>query len=797
MIKRVSFLFCLLSFLLSSVALAGGAGGIGKNDTTQDVRTIKNIIVSGNQRIAAETVISYAGIEVGGFYSDEIFSRIVKDLFKTGFFSDVIVTANPETDVVVISLEENPIINQIVFEGNDAISTENLEGEVRLRPREVYTRTKVQQATDRLLEIYRRSGRFSAKIVPKIILRADNRVDLVFEVNEGEVTRVSEILFIGNRDFSDSTLKGEILTREARWYRFFTSDDTYDPDRVAFDKELLRRFYLRNGYIDFTVVSDLGELTPDKESFILTYTLREGKRYRFGKAQVISQLEELAEVDFSDAIEQEEGDWYSSDDVDATVDSLTDIVGQRGYAFVSVQPRIERDVDNRIVDVNYYLQEGEKIFIERINISGNKRTLDEVVRRELSVVEGDAFNTDLIRRSREDVNRLGLFSSVDVRNRPGVSPDGTVLDVGVKETATGELSVGAGFSTTDGAIGNLRIRERNFLGKNQDLLFSFNLSTRRQDFDMSFTEPYLFDRKISGGIDLYRLRRDYESEAGYISTTLGTGFRFGYQIFPRLTQSWQYRITSSRIDESSTASPFLSSEDGSISALTQSLTYDDRNSAFNPTEGFYINSNTTYAGLGGTFAYWQFTGRIAYYYPFAPGWIGRFQIHAGHIRGARGKRVRTTNRFFVGGDDFRGFEFYGLGPRDRLTDDSLGGETYYVLQYEQGFPIGLPEELGIEGRAFIDFGSLFGVDYDFDALLDAEDARNRARRLPPNTMSREQRRMRLAQRLDVDKTPRISIGAGFAWSSPFGPVRIYFGFPIKKQPYDQRETLRFTFGTRF
>ena len=455
MIRRVSFLFCLLSLLLSSVALAGGAGtgaaeGTGNNNNTADIRTIKNIIVSGTQRIAAETVISYAGIEVGGFYSDEIFSRIVKDLFKTGFFSDVIVTANPETDVVVISIEENPIINQIVFEGNDAISTENLEGEVRLRPREVYTRTKVQQATDRLLEIYRRSGRFSAKIVPKIILRADNRVDLIFEVNEGEVTRVSEILFIGNRDFPDSTLKDEILTREARWYRFFTSDDTYDPDRVAFDKELLRRFYLRNGYIDFTVVSDLGELTPDKESFILTYTVREGERYRFGKAQVVSQLEELASVNFSAAIEQEEGDWYSSDDVDATVDSITEIVGQRGYAFISVQPRIERDVENRIVDVNYYLQEGEKIFIERININGNKRTLDEVVRRELSIVEGDAFNTDLIRRSREDINRLGLFSSVDVRNRPGVSPDSTVLDVGVKETATGELSVGAGFSTTDG-----------------------------------------------------------------------------------------------------------------------------------------------------------------------------------------------------------------------------------------------------------------------------------------------------------------------------------------------------------
>ena len=312
----------------------------------------------------------------------------------------------------------------------------------------------------------------------------------------------------------------------------------------------------------------------------------------------------------------------------------------------------------------------------------------------------------------------------------------------------------------------------------------------------SLSRIYLTE-KLAVGIDLYRLRRDYESEAGYISTTFGTGFRFGYQIFPRFTQSWQYRITSSQIDESSTASPFLSSEDGSISALTQSLTYDDRNSAFNPTEGFYINSNTTYAGLGGTFAYWQFTGRVAYYYPFAPGWIGRFQIHGGHIRGARGKRVRTTNRFFVGGDDFRGFEFYGIGPRDQLTDDSLGGETYYVLQYEQGFPIGLPEELGIEGRAFIDFGSLFGVDYDYDALLDAEDARNRARGLPANSMPREQRRMRLAQRLDVDKTPRISIGAGFAWSSPFGPVRIYFGFPIKKQPYDRRETLRFTFGTRF
>ena len=755
--------------LWSETASAGGA----TETIPEGSRVIKDIIVNGNQRIASETVISYAGIKVGGPYNDEIFSSVVKSLFKTGFFGDVAVTANPDTDVVVISLQENPIINRIVFEGNSDISSDNLRNEINLRPRVVYTRTKVQQATERLLEIYRRSGRFSARVVPKIIERADNRVDLVFEVDEGKVTRVSSIIFVGNRAFPDSVLEGEILTEESRWYRFFSSDDTYDPDRVAYDRELLRRFYLRNGYVDFSVVSDLGELTPDRQSFIITYTLREGKRYQVGKHSVISQVDDLKTIDFSDDIEQDEGDWYSSDEVDLTVQNITDRVGQQGYAFVSVQPRIERNVEKGIVNVNYHLQEGEKIFIERINIVGNKRTLDEVVRRELLVEEGDAFNTELIRRSREELNRLGLFSAVDVRNRPGSVPDSTVIDADVRETATGELSVGAGFSTTDGAIGNLRIRERNFLGKNQDLLFSFNLSSRRQDFDVSFTEPYLLDRKVSGGVDLYRLRRDYEDEAGYISTTTGGGFRFGYRIFPRLTQNWRYSIDSSSIDERNREDSLLSSDDGSTSALTQSLVYDDRNSSFNPTEGFYSNFGVTYAGLGGSFAYWQFTGRMAYYYPFAPDWIGRFQAHGGHIRGARGKVVRTTDRFFIGGDDFRGFEFYGIGPRDNQNDDSLGGETYYVVQYEQGFPIGLPEELGIEGRAFLDFGSLFDVEY--------EDRDNEF----------------LQTRVHLDKTPRISIGAGVAWSSPFGPVRIYFGFPIKKQPYDRRETLRFTFGTRF
>ena len=812
-----------LSFVLGSVFLfmavgVGGsvyAGGVGGG---AGGGTIRDIVVTGNQRISASTIKTYAGMEVGGDYSDEMFSDVVKNLYETGFFVDVTVRLDETKDgVVVIMVEESPIINRIVFEGNDDIKTENLENEIGLTPREVYTRSKVQKATERLLEIYRRSGRFSATVRPKIIERPDNRVDLVFEIDEDEVTNVSKIIFVGNKAFPDKTLEGEILTEESRWYRFFSSDDTYDPDRVAFDKELLRRFYLRNGYIDFSVVSALGELTPDGKSFIVTYTLREGERYRVGKVSTVGQFDEVKDVDFSDVLEQEEGDWYSSDDVDATINSLNERMGELGFAFVAVRPRIQRDQENSIVDVRYSLEEGEKVFIERINIIGNKRTLDEVIRRELLVSEGDLFNAELVRQSREELSRMGLFSNVDVRNRRGTSSDHTVLDIDVQETATGELSLGAGFSTTDGALGNLRIRERNFLGKNQDILFSFNISNRRQDFEVSFTDPYVFDRRISTGIDLYNLERDYESEAGYTSRSFGGALRTGYRILPRLSQDWRYSIEDTTIDRVDSrdvrgfsisgtgTSPVyermgemfrdtigvIENDDGLTSSITHSLTYDDRNSFFNPTEGLYARARITYAGLGGRFAYWKYEGRIAFYHPFAPGWVARLQINAGHIQGTRGKTVRPEDRFFLGGDDFRGFEFYGIGPRVRSSLSSRGGNTYYVAQLEQSFPLGLPQELGIEGRAFADFGSLFDV--DGECLVETTNTGT-------NAMTESRRRCTdsdLEQVYFLDKSPRFSIGVGVAWSSPFGPVRIYYGFPVKKKHYDRREQLRFTFGTRF
>ncbi|MFQ5954043.1 MAG: outer membrane protein assembly factor BamA, partial [Kiloniellales bacterium] len=426
---------------------------------------VEEIRVDGNQRIEAETVRSYMAVKVGDQFDPQKVNQSLKDLFATGLFADV--TLRREGTVLVVHVVENPIINRLAFEGNTRITDETLEQEVQLRPRQVYTRTKIQNDVKRILEVYRRSGRFAATVEPKVIQLPQNRVDLAFEIDEGPVTGVSRINFIGNDNFSDSKLRSVIQTKETRWWRIFSTEDNYDPDRLTFDRELLRRFYLSEGYADFRVVSAVAELTPDRRDFFITFTVEEGERYKFGKVEIVSQFEDLDLEALQREIKTFEGDDYNADLVEESIDNLTDAVGDLGFAFVDIQPLIDRDRENRVIDLTYEIQEGPRVFVERIDIIGNFRTLDEVIRREFLLVEGDAFSTAKLRRSRQRINNLGFFSKVELTTIPGSAPDKTIIQVEVEEQSTGELSIGAGFSTEDGPLGDISIRERNLLGKGQ------------------------------------------------------------------------------------------------------------------------------------------------------------------------------------------------------------------------------------------------------------------------------------------------------------------------------------------
>lgn len=729
---------------------------------------VREIAVEGTQRIDPETIRSYMLIRPGDRASVEQLDRSLKALFGTGLFADV--TIRRDGDRVVVNVVENPIINRIAFEGNRRVEDEILNKEVQLRPRVVYTRAKVQADVKRVLDLYRRSGRFAATVEPKVIQLPQNRVDLIFEINEGQVTSVERINFVGNARFSDSTLRDVIQTKESRWYRILSTDDTYDPDRLSFDRDLLRRYYLKNGYADFRVVSAVAELTPDREGFFITFTLEEGERYRFGGVDIVSRLRDLEPEKLRGRLLTREGDWYDAEAVERSVTGLTDEIGTLGYAFVDVRPRINRDREARTISITYDIQEGPRVYVERINITGNVRTLDKVIRREMRLVEGDAFNTAKLRRSRQRIRNLGFFEKVDVTNVAGEAADRTVINVDVQERSTGELSFGVGFSTADGALADIAIRERNLLGRGQDLRLGFVLSQRRQEVDLSFTEPYFLERNMSAGFDLFRIIRDFQDEAGYDQETTGFGLRTGYQIAENLRQTLRYTLREDDItDVDPTASRLIREQEGTTlsSILGQDLLYDRRDDRFDPREGYFVRLSTDLAPGGiGDVAFSRNRLAAGYYIPIAEEWVASISGEVGYLFGLNSEDVRIQHRFYIGGETLRGFETAGIGPRDITTTDALGGNQFYIGTVAVTFPSGLPKELGIRTTLFSDFGTLWNTDS-----------------VGPEVV-------------DVDSI-RVSVGVGAVWRSPFGPIRISLAQAVRKEDFDKDELFRFSFGSRF
>jgi outer membrane protein insertion porin family len=733
----------------------------------QTGEVIRRIQVEGNQRIEPSTVESYLAIRPGEPYDPLKVDESIKSLFATGLFDDV--TIQPQGDTLVVRVVENPIINRIAFEGNRRLDSAVLEAEIQLRPRVVYTRARVQNAVNRILELYRRNGRYAAKVEPKIIELDQNRVDLVFEITEGPTTGVGGISFIGNNEFSDSTLRGVVQTRESAWYRFLTTDDTYDPDRVSFDEELLRRFYNARGFADFQVVSTVAELTPDGREFFITFTLEEGPQYRFGNISVETTLRDLETEQLISLAETAQGDVYDADLVEATIQAFTDEIGRLGYAFVEIQPLLRRNPEDLTIDIVYQINEGQKVYVERIDISGNLRTLDEVIRREFRIAEGDAFNSALLRRSQQRLRNLGFFETVDVTTEQGSSPDLVVIKTKVTERSTGELSFGAGFSTQDGILGDVTLTERNLLGRGQDLRANFTISQRRQLIDFSFTEPYFLDRDLAAGIDLFRSQTDFQRESSYDETSTGGTLRLGYPLTENLRHSVRYTLRADQIDNvDDDASVFIREEEGeyTTSLVGQTFSYDRRDVRFLPNEGYYVRLDQDVAGLGFDNRFIRHELRMEYYYSLLPDVVASLSGSAGHIFGIFGEDVNLPNRFFIGGNNLRGFQFGGVGPRDSETDDRLGGNTYYVGSAELRFPLGLPEELRIFGRTFVDAGSLRTVDVSGPTL-------------------------------DESNGLRVAAGIGLSWLSPLGPLSVNFAQAIKKESKDETEFFMLNFGTRF
>lgn len=755
---------------------------------TEQVGLVQRIIVTGNERIDQQTILSYLPIQVGDAVDAARIDLALKTLFRTDLFADVAIQLQGADLIVQVS--ESPIINQVVFEGNDSLAEEKLRDEVTVRPRGIFTRARVQQDVQRLVELYRRSGRISATVTPMIVQLPQKRVDLVFVIDEGPKTGVRRINFLGNKAISDGDLRGVLVTEESRFWRFFSSNANYDPDRLEYDREQLRKYYTNRGFFDFRVVSAIAELAPDQRDFAITFTVDEGPRFRFGDLRVETENQRLDPQFLKALLPIKKGDLYESDKIEDAVDALTYAAGAAGYAFVDIRPRYVPNRETRRVDVVFQVREGPHVYVERIDIVGNTRTVDPVIRRELMLVEGDAYNKVLLERSRLNIRRLGFFKDVTIEEVPGSAPDRSVVRITVEEQPTGELSFGAGFSSVDQFLVDVGISERNFRGRGQDLRARISIGSLRQQIDFSFTEPRFLGRDLRAGADLYSYRYDYGDAAAFDTASTGAALRIGYPLNTNTYLSARYnlRFDSIIVDNSYCAtSPALCQQQGDFwtSLVGYGLNTDRRNDPNRPTRGWRASFRQDVAGVGGDVNYLKTEVDGGWYYGIRPKWIVTVEGSAGFIRGWGGDAVRINDRFFKGGNSFRGFETAGLGPRDVASRDALGGNLYAIGTVELSFPTGLPEEYGISGAIFADFGTVGMLDDRFDTLFSDPDG-NGPLQIGDNDPN-------IADELAL----RASVGVSVFWKSPMGPIRFDLSHVLASEDYDKTETFRFSTFRQF
>ncbi|MBU6471952.1 MAG: outer membrane protein assembly factor BamA [Alphaproteobacteria bacterium] len=764
---------------LNPAAEAAHAAAHAQKQTMPQEPPIQQIMVRGTQRIEPATVLSYISVHVGQPYDEQAVDRSLKTLFATGLFSDVKFGWNGS--VLTINVVENPIINQVVFEGNDKVSTKDLTKEVQLKPRTVFTRNKVQADVQRIIELYRRNGKFAATVDPEIIQRPQNRVDLIYSINEGPTTGVARIDFIGNHVFDDSTLRDQIATEESAWWKFLASNDNYDPDRLIFDKEQLRRFYLKRGYADFEVVSAVAELTPDRRNFYITFTLHEGQLYHFGKVTINSKIKELTPEMLRPLVPIKDGDVYNAELVDKSIDALTNAAGTKGYAFAEVHPRIRRDRKTRSIDMIFNIDQGPRVYIEKINITGNAHTLDKVIRRQFRLAEGDAFNRVLVDRSRTRIKALGFFKDVKIDTAPGSAPDRTVLNVQVTEDSTGQLQLGAGYSSTSSFVGQFSYEQRNLFGRGEFLRASVSASTISKEFMVSFTEPYFMDRPLSAGVDLSKILTNYD-QAAYQGDQTTARFRLGFPTSEfgsvGLSYTWSLEKITPYLNAPSVV--YQAAGTAQISAVGFSYGYNTLDDPIKPHTGMVFGLSQEFAGLGGTLKYLRTEASYATFTPVI--WddlVGSFRLKGGYITGYDGQYVRLNERFFKGGDSFRGFKLAGIGPRqiryngqNVSTNGAIGGDAYLIGTFELRIPDFLPADYGISTSLFTDFGTLGHIDSGVPTCT-------------PVNCTKDNMAL------------RASAGISIGWKSPFGPVQIDLGMPFVKTGYDKTQIIRFSAGTGF
>ena len=855
------------------------------------VRVIRSLRVEGSQRIEPETVLSYTKLRVGANFTNETLDQAIKDLLASELFADVTIDGAVSGDVVV-RVRENPIINRVLFEGNKRLKQDKIDKEIKLKPRQIFTRTAVRQDVARIIELYRRQGRFAASVAPKMVSLDQNRVDIIFEVSEGPKSKVRQINIIGNEVFSDAKVRAQMATKQASLLTTLSSNTSYDQDRLAYDQQKLRQFYLTQGYADFKVTSAVAELTPDKRDFIITYVVEEGKRYHFGDITVDSEIRDFDNKKLASSLVAKKGEWYNAKKVEDSVDAINQTAGLFGYAFVEVNPEFDRDPDKLLLSINFHIAQAQRTYVERIDINGNTLTKDKVVRREIRVSEGDAFNTFLVKRSQDRINSLGFFQEkLEIQQKPGSAPDRVVLETNVEEKATGELNLSIGYSSLEQFLVQASIKQRNFRGLGQELRASAQYSTYSKQIELGFTEPYLFDKNIGLGIDLFRRDLNAFNFVGTSRQTTYTQVSTGFQVRSSipLTEYWsvsgRYGLNYDQVglDQATyftngvcdplRAGRYLCDQLGNrlTSAVGFSLLYDSLNSRLRPTAGQRVVLSADVAGLGGDVRYIRTRFEGKKFWNIGGGFIFSAGIEGGYIlpleasRGPGIDAVRINDRFYLGEPQFRGFNIRGVGPRvqrlfyqtdangvqtlneqrNQFVDDALGGRTYYLGRLELELPLGAgARELGLRPSIYMDFGALFGVKQPLPTAVFPTSTVNGVTTVQPllqpilDSAGRQLYSVPLDAPENAGQTttcavgfsataggacagtstnvaavntiqpflerfvgnsasPRLSVGIGVNWNSPFGPLRIDVAKVLLSQFGEDTKLITFNVGTQF
>ena len=841
---------------------------------------IHSIEVTGNQRLEADTVRSYIKLRAGDTFTRESLDQALKDLYASELFADVQI-AGADTGNIILQVRENPVINRIVLEGNKRIKEDKIRPEIKLAPRQIFTRSKARADVARIIELYKRQGRYAATVEPKMVLLDQNRVDVVFEIHEGAKSRVRSINIIGNNHFKASRLRAEMATKTASLLHIFSSGTSYDPDRLAYDQQKLRQFYLTEGYADFHVVSAVAELTPDKRDFIITYVVDEGDRYKFGAPKVESRIRDLSPDALKYLVRIKAGQWYNAKVVEDTIDTLNQTAGTLGYAFADTDTRYERDKDAKTMTVTFLLADAPRVYVEGVSINGNTVTRDKVVRREFRLAEGDAFNGFRVKRSRDRIQSLGFFQDkLEIEQKQGSAPDRVILETNLEEKSTGSLQVSAGYSSLEKFIVSAQVSQSNLMGKGQEVRFGVDYSIYSKSANIGFTEPYLFDHNVALGVDVFR--RDYNSfnyvntdrKTTYDQTTTGFQVRAGVPLTEFWSMALRYGLNLDHVslDKSrfytgydingnldptgqTHCDPILAGRylcdsigNRTTSSLGYSLVFDNLNDRVHPSAGarFFISQDL--AGLGGDVRYIKSTFEGHKYWNVI-GFILSANAQGGYLQSLEGSKgpgvdkVRLTDRFYLGEPEFAGFDIRGLGPRvlrqyynadgtlntDRkqIVDDALGGRAYYFGRLEAQLPLGnAAKELGIRPSIFLNVGSVFGVkkpllydtgkDGQFREVLNSDgtrlcvdsntsDTNNLPNQNVPVTQTCPQGLKSFGTTIpgfresflgDTWK-PRLSVGIGVNWNSPFGPFRIDMAKALIKRQGDDTKLFTFNVGTQF